>query len=176
VFQRTYILLFFGFIFFAGVLASEVPGDKGLTNGQDFTRPLACFHAWSPHQLLLNKCPKNAFMFRTDWPFIISRHEAPGASFHLKPVFEPGRRGAQKGNSFMIKIFLRVVVGIGIMTLVLGTPPVHAIFGIRAARTIMAARKAKKLASSSQTKEANPQANQKIQNTEGQENLTEAGL
>lgn len=115
-------------------------------------------------------------MFHTDWPFIIGRHEALGASFNLKSVFEPGRREAQKGNSFMIKIFLRVVVGAGMMTLMLGTPPVHALFGIRAARTIMAARKAKKLASSSQTEEAHPQANQKIRNTEEQENLKEAGL
>lgn len=115
-------------------------------------------------------------MFRTDWPFIISRYEALGAGFNLKSVFEPGRWEAQKGNSFMIKIFLRAMVGIGIVTLVLGTPPAHAIFGIRAARTIMAARKAKKLASSSQTEEANPQTNQKIQNTEGQESLKEASL
>lgn len=59
-----------------------------------------------------------------------------------------GERKTKRGTS-MIKIILQTLVGIGIATLVLGTPPAYAVFGIRAARTVMAARKAKKLASSS---------------------------
>jgi hypothetical protein len=49
----------------------------------------------------------------------------------------------------MKKIFLRVIVAIIAVTLVLETPPAYAIFGIRAARTVLAARKAKQMASSS---------------------------
>ena len=49
----------------------------------------------------------------------------------------------------MMKALLRTLVGIGIATLVFGTPPAYAIFGIRAARTAIAARKAKQMTSSS---------------------------
>lgn len=54
----------------------------------------------------------------------------------------------------MIKIILRTLLGIGVATLVLGTPPAYAIFGIRAARTVIAARKAKKMASSTDKADA----------------------
>lgn len=56
----------------------------------------------------------------------------------------------------MIRTFLRIMLGIGFVTFILGTPPADAIFGIRAARTALAARKAKKLASS-QADETTPQ-------------------
>ena len=69
----------------------------------------------------------------------------------------------------MVKKFFLILLGIGIVTLLLGTPPAHAVFGIRAARTVMAARKAKKLASSSETNEASPQVNEKVRGAEEQE-------
>ena len=46
-----------------------------------------------------------------------------------------------------MKIFLRVMLGISLLTFVFGTPPAHAILGIRAARAALAARKAKQVAS-----------------------------
>jgi hypothetical protein len=42
----------------------------------------------------------------------------------------------------MMKALSRIMVGIGLVTLVFGTPPAYAIFGIRAARKVIAARKA----------------------------------
>ncbi len=49
----------------------------------------------------------------------------------------------------MMKTFLWMMAGIIFATLVFGTPPAYAIFGIRAARTVIAARKASQAASSS---------------------------
>jgi hypothetical protein len=49
----------------------------------------------------------------------------------------------------MITTLLRAMVGIVLVTMFLGTPPAHAIFGIRAARTALAARKAKQQMDSS---------------------------
>jgi hypothetical protein len=48
----------------------------------------------------------------------------------------------------MIIILLRTIVAVIAIAFVLDTPPAYAIFGIRAARTVMAARKAKQAASS----------------------------
>ena len=49
----------------------------------------------------------------------------------------------------MMKIFLCGMMGIIIAMFVFGTSPAHAILGIRAAKTVMAARKAKQMTSSS---------------------------
>jgi len=51
----------------------------------------------------------------------------------------------------MVKIFLRSMMGIIIAMFVFGTSPAYAILGVRAARTALAARKAKQLTSSSST-------------------------
>lgn len=60
----------------------------------------------------------------------------------------------------MVKAFLRAMMGISMVTLFLGTPPAYAIFGIRAARKVVAARKAAKMASTSPDK-AVPQVKEK---------------
>jgi len=56
-----------------------------------------------------------------------------------------------------MKTLLRIMIGAGFMTLVFGTPPAYAVLGIRAARTVIAARKAGKMASSSSADQTIPQ-------------------
>jgi hypothetical protein len=60
----------------------------------------------------------------------------------------------------MSKTLKLVMAGLVAGTFLLGAPPAHAIFGIRAARTAIAARKARKELSSSdaETKAATPEA------------------
>ena len=48
----------------------------------------------------------------------------------------------------MTKVILRIILGINIVALMLGTPPAYALFGIRIARKAIAARRAENMVSS----------------------------
>ena len=67
----------------------------------------------------------------------------------------------------MLKILLRIIVVIIAVTFVLEMPSAYAIFGIRAARTVMAARKAKQITSSPTPEEAYAQEKAKFEKPVG---------
>lgn len=76
-----------------------------------------------------------------------------------------------------MKNLLRIIAGIGVVTLIFGTPAAYAIFGIRAARTVIAARKAKQAASSSSSasEEAYAQEKAKFDREAGNGRATKSG-
>lgn len=71
----------------------------------------------------------------------------------------------------MNKIILRTFLGLLVAVFILEIPSAHAVFGIRAARAALAARKARERASSSPDHETVPQVKEKTSLKEGSEGL-----
>ena len=69
-----------------------------------------------------------------------------------------------------MKTLLRIIAGVSLVTFVFGAPPAYAIFGIRAARAVIAVRKAKQMtpSSSSASEEAYAQEKEKFSESDEQ--------